>query len=47
MVFAASSFSSGAAALQPGPPVGPRPKPGDLFNALDTVAKGYLTQADL
>ncbi len=47
MVFAVSQFSSVAAALHPAPPVGPRPKPEDLFNALDTGSKGYLTQADL
>jgi hypothetical protein len=47
MVFAVSQFSSVAAALHPAPPVGPRPKPEDLFNALDTGSKGYLTQTDL
>lgn len=47
MVSAVSQFSSGAAAAQPVPRVGPRPKQEDLFNALDTGSKGYLTQADV
>jgi hypothetical protein len=50
VVSAVSRFNSSAAALQPVPPVPPvepRPKPEDLFNALDTGSKGYLTQEDL
>jgi hypothetical protein len=47
MVFAVSQFSSSAAAVQRVRPVEPRPKPEDLFNALDTGSKGYLTQADV
>lgn len=47
MVSAVSLFSSGAAAVQPVPRVGSRPRPEELFNALDSGSKGYLTQADL
>ncbi len=47
MVNVVTSYNSRASALQPVPPVAPRPRPEDLFNALDTGSKGYLTQADV